>query len=638
MTMGIMVGGDLGGSAIGVAPGAKWVAAKIFNDAGESWDSIIHEAFQCILDPDGDPLTDDTPDVVNNSWGIDIPGVCFTEFQPDIDMLKTAGIAVVFSAGNSGPSGNTDLSPGNNTNGYAVGAVDPSMTIANFSSRGPSACDGSIFPEVVAPGVNIRSAYLTTGGLFSDSYAFGSGTSFAAPHVAGAMALLVDAFPGISPSELERVLEGTALDIGDVCPDNAYGYGLIDPLRAFDTLQNNEPRVSVIPCSHDFGIKGFGKTFSLKTITVSNLGAGPLSISDVSLVGQAPEDFQIQNDACSGQALSPGASCSFDLEYAPFTGGSSSALAVVQSDDPSNPSFEISLSGGAIELVSPNGGESIPSGTVRQIQWLAPPEAVDFNLRYSCDGGANWSVIGRNVTGTTYDWQVPVYGVDMNQCLVRVTAFDASGTKLGRDESDGFFTIEAVRITVTSPNGGESLQSGGTHPIQWITPPGGSEFTLRYSCDSGVTWSMIAKRVSGTSFDWSVPVFSENQHDCIIRVTAFNSLGVKLGRDESDNPFSIEVVRVVAPNGGEAITGGGQYTVTWVTNGTVSPVAKVVIRYSTDGGATWQTAGKVSGNPGSFLWNVPAITSTTVKVKVALKDATNTVIGRDRSDSDFEIK
>jgi hypothetical protein len=50
------------------------------------------------------------------------------------------------------------------------------------------------------------------------------------------------------------------------------------------------------------------------------------------------------------------------------------------------------------------------------------------------------------------------------------------------------------------------------------------------------------------------------------------------------------------------------------------------------------TAGKVSGNPGSFLWNVPSITSTTVRVKVALKDATNTVIGRDSSDGDFEVQ
>ncbi len=638
MTMGIMVGGDLGGSAIGVAPGATWMGAKIFNDAGDSWDSIIHEAFQCILDPDGDPLTDDAPDVLNNSWGIDVPGVCFTDFQDDVDILKAAGVAVVFSAGNSGPSGSTDLSPGNNSNNYAVGAVDSFMNIANFSSRGPSACDGSIFPEVVAPGVSIRSAYLTSGGLFPDSYALGSGTSFAAPHVAGAMALLIGAFPGVTPSELERVLEGTALDLGDACPDNSYGYGLIDLGRAYDTLLNAEPLISVQTCSHDFGVKGLGKTFPLKTVAVTNLGKGPLNISGVSLGGQDPGDFQVQNDVCSGQALSPGASCSFDLEYAPLAGGASSALAVIQSDDPSNPSFEISLAGGAIELVSPNGGESIPSGAVHQIQWLSPSQAEKSILRYSCDGGTSWSVIAGNVSGTTYDWQMPVYGTDMSQCLVRVTAFDASGTKLGRDDSDDFFTIRAASVMVTSPNGGESLPSGGNHLIQWTAPPNGSEFTLRYTCDSGATWTIIAKKVPGTSYSWAVPVFSGNKNQCLVRVTAFDSLGVKLGRDESDGTFGIEVVRVTSPNGGEVITGGGQHTVTWVTNGTVSSVAKVVIRYSTDSGATWVTAGKVSGNPGSFLWNVPSITSTTVRVKVALKDASNSVIGRDRSDADFEIQ
>ncbi len=68
-TMGIMVGGSSGGTAIGVAPDAQWIAVKIFDDAGHAAYSDIHLGFQWLLDPDNNADTDDLPDVVNNSWG-----------------------------------------------------------------------------------------------------------------------------------------------------------------------------------------------------------------------------------------------------------------------------------------------------------------------------------------------------------------------------------------------------------------------------------------------------------------------------------------------------------------------------------------------------------------------------------------
>ena len=69
-TMGIMTGGSEGGTAIGIAPEAQWIAVKLFNDAGISSLSKVHEAFQWLLDPDDNPATDDAPDVVNVSWGL----------------------------------------------------------------------------------------------------------------------------------------------------------------------------------------------------------------------------------------------------------------------------------------------------------------------------------------------------------------------------------------------------------------------------------------------------------------------------------------------------------------------------------------------------------------------------------------
>jgi subtilisin family serine protease len=97
---------------------------------------------------------------------------------------RASGIAVVFSAGNDGPGIATSTSSNNYTETFAVGAVDGSSTVPLFSSRGPSACDGGLYPTVVAPGVNVMTADLTFGGILAASYAHVSGTSFAAPHVA----------------------------------------------------------------------------------------------------------------------------------------------------------------------------------------------------------------------------------------------------------------------------------------------------------------------------------------------------------------------------------------------------------------------------------------------------------------------
>lgn len=235
--MGVMVGGSAGGTAIGVAPGAQWIAVKIFDDAGNASYSDIHSGYQWLLDPDDNPATDDAPDIVNNSWGLpNEAGTCLTDFQADIGALKAARIGVVFSGGNSGPYPYSSESPANNPESFAVGAVDAALTYAHFSSHGPSACDGTVYPEVVAPGVNIYTADLTFNGTYPDSYYINSGTSFAAPHVAGAMGLLLSADPSLTIGEIEAALTASALDLGDTGPDNSYGYGLLDVMAAADFL------------------------------------------------------------------------------------------------------------------------------------------------------------------------------------------------------------------------------------------------------------------------------------------------------------------------------------------------------------------------------------------------------------------
>lgn len=236
-TMGIMVGGSASGVPIGVAPRAKWIAAKIFRDDGAATISAIHAAFQWLLDPDGDPTTDDAPDVVNNSWGVNGGTfICSPSFHPDIDALRTAGIVAVFSAGNSGPYDMSGLNPANYQSSDAVGAIADTMEVASFSSRGPSPCGTQVFPKVVAPGVSVYTAK-PTGAQVSNPYQSVSGTSFSAPHLAGAYALLKSAVPTATVAEVEQAIADTAADLGNLGPDNAYGYGMIDIPAAIAALR-----------------------------------------------------------------------------------------------------------------------------------------------------------------------------------------------------------------------------------------------------------------------------------------------------------------------------------------------------------------------------------------------------------------
>ncbi len=241
-TMGVMVAGDAGGSSIGVAPQAQWIAVKIFNDAGSSTATAIHLGFQWLLDPDNNPNTADAPQVVNASWTFSVPG-CNLEFQPDLQALRAAGILPIFAAGNYGASGSTSVSPANYPEAFAVGATNNTDRIYAYSSRGPSACGepSTVYPEIVAPGVNINSTDLF-GGYYGNS-----GTSLSAPHAAGTLALLLSAYPNLNAVQQAAALINGTADLGAPGPDNDYGYGRLDALTAYQWLQASGGNPTITP-------------------------------------------------------------------------------------------------------------------------------------------------------------------------------------------------------------------------------------------------------------------------------------------------------------------------------------------------------------------------------------------------------
>jgi uncharacterized repeat protein (TIGR01451 family) len=228
------VGTMVGDNGLGVAPGAQWIAAKAFDSSGGAQSSWLHSAFQWMLAPNGNPAL--APDVVNNSWGSN--GGDSTEFQADVQALLAAGILPIFSAGNSGPDSATVSSPGSLEIAFAVGATDINDEVALFSSRGPSPWHKTK-PEISAPGKNVLSTL--PGGAYGEL----SGTSMAAPHVAGTVALMLQANPGLGTNlaSLTYILTSTTVRLGSPTPNNDYGWGRLDAFNAvmaagsFGTLQ-----------------------------------------------------------------------------------------------------------------------------------------------------------------------------------------------------------------------------------------------------------------------------------------------------------------------------------------------------------------------------------------------------------------
>ena len=263
---------------IGVAFNAHWIGGPGPNFTGcSTFNQTVFEVtvtMQWALNPDGNPNTvSDRPDAINCSFNSPSFSCNNNSTINLLNSLEAAGIAVIWSGGNNGPGANTVSSAAglNMTlvNSFAVGAVNganPNFPIASFSSRGPSLCGGSgalaIKPEVSAPGVNVRSS------MPGNTYAGQDGTSMAAPHVAGAILLLKEAFPLLTGESLKTALYMSAIDLGAPGEDNAYGRGMINLEAAYDYIIGNGG-VPATPVS-------FERDVILSNATVLGVCRGPV--------------------------------------------------------------------------------------------------------------------------------------------------------------------------------------------------------------------------------------------------------------------------------------------------------------------------------------------------------------------------
>lgn len=202
----------------GVAPGAVLLSAMVLPGGSGTLEQVL-AGMEWLLDPDDNPETDDGARIINMSWGTSAISPVLMEA---IENLTAAGVLPVCAIGNEGS--HLTFSPGNFPDSVGVGAVDPDKEVPYFSGGGMVWWGDSyiIKPDITAPGTEIPGL-----GPFGE-YQTLSGTSLAAPHVAGAAALLLQKNPFLSLSQLKGFLFNPSLDLGGAGQDLEYGRGILD--------------------------------------------------------------------------------------------------------------------------------------------------------------------------------------------------------------------------------------------------------------------------------------------------------------------------------------------------------------------------------------------------------------------------
>jgi subtilisin family serine protease len=223
---GTIVGGNASGIAIGVAPGAFLMHGLVVPGGSGTLAQII-AGMQWAINPfdQYDSPAGEPADVISMSLGL---YGYYDEFIEPVQNIEAAGIVLIAAIGNGGEG--TSGSPGNVYEAFGVGATHAEDLIADFSSGEvvdwpASHSETYIKPDFSAPGVDVYSS--VPGG-----YEYLDGTSMAAPHVAGTVALMLEGNTALTVEDIYAALNETAVDLGDEGLDTRYGWGRIDAFGA----------------------------------------------------------------------------------------------------------------------------------------------------------------------------------------------------------------------------------------------------------------------------------------------------------------------------------------------------------------------------------------------------------------------
>ncbi|MFG1612992.1 S8 family serine peptidase [Nonomuraea wenchangensis] len=478
--MGTMVGAN----GIGVAPGARWIAAKGC-ELNTCTDASLLAAGQWILAPTDaagqNPRPDLAPDIVNNSWGGDGYDPWYKE---TVEAWVAAGIFPAFANGNEGPACDTSGSPGQYVISYSAGGFDVNNAVYARSSKGEGE-GGEIKPNIAAPAVNVRSS--TPGGTY-DSY---TGTSMASPHVAATVALIWSASPALQGdvANTRPLLDSTAVDVNDTscggtaADNNVWGEGRLDAYAAVNAAPRGETGdLSGTVTSGGAPLTGATVTVTgAVTRTVTTGADGAYTIPRL-LEG----DYELTaakfgyDTATARVTIAAGQSATADLPMTQKAGGTVSGTVRTAGTPEAGATvaargtpvsavtdaagrYSLTLPEGAYELtVTPASRCSTPATAEVTVSGNVTKD-IELPLRgdgfgYTCKGGAQPYVAGTEKLALTGDddaaqvtlpFPVPFYGAGQSRAWIA---------------TNGFLTFADSRVT-TASNGNLPTTSTPNHAV-----------------------------------------------------------------------------------------------------------------------------------------------------------------------------
>jgi len=312
---------------------------------------------------------------------------------------------------------------------------------------------------------------------------------------------------------------------------------------------------------------------------------------------------------------------------------------------------------GGFTVNYPNGGEALLVGSTPNITWIStssstniPNVSIDYSVESGAEGTFTNSITVSTPNDGSHPWpittDVPVCGT------VRVRVSDATDPD-AYDDSNTDFNIRAS-FTLLEPNGDPDPDQtdhwviGREHTIQWVCVGTLADVKLEYSLTGNF---LTSKHTIGVvpniaAFDWTIPAQTGSGASLIsdnvkIRVSDPDD---PEAYDDSDNDFRITTGFImISPNGGtpptyedsEVLKVGGSFNITWSCTSPQSDVPQVVLKYSTDGGASFPNIITATDNDGFYTWNnIDDNISDEVKVRVSdMSDDT----AFDASDANFNI-
>ncbi|MCK4761701.1 MAG: fibronectin type III domain-containing protein, partial [Candidatus Aminicenantes bacterium] len=250
----------------------------------------------------------------------------------------------------------------------------------------------------------------------------------------------------------------------------------------------------------------------------------------------------------------------------------------------------------AITITSPTGGESFEVGSSHNITWSTIGDVSDVKIEYSTDNGSSWVDIVTSMANIgIYSWTIP--DTISAECRIRISELDGNPASIN---NFAFSIVPQPSLSLSSPNGGESLEVRSKKGITWSTVGNISNVKLEFSTNSGSDWAEIMPSTENDGFNlWQIPDTVSSQ--CLLKISGTGGGPV----DVSDAPFSIipePTISIVSPDGGELFEVDSTQNITWTSTGNVG---NVKIEYSSDKGANWSEIISSTVNSGSYSWIIP---------------------------------